>query len=201
MIPPAHRLTALAALAALSLPAAASTDASFAAALGQAPAGLAVMAQLKTQTQRPAAAQVQVPTAPAEAWKNILDKVASEGVKGTDAPFFTQTLTVVRGDSTFGYERHRVTVSSLLDANKRLKVVGVEFDHEHDTVLWKNDLIGTDHWDILADSSGKAGQAIYEQSTYKQGTSRIPGTPALVDLADPRVKASFDQMIAFWSTR
>lgn len=201
------RRTALAAAAALFLgtatqSATAQTDAAFAEALGKTPAGLVKMAQLKTQSQRPAAAtQAKGPTAPADAWKRILDKVKRDGVKGADKDFFSQSLTVFSGDREGDYNVHRVTVFYSLAADKNFKVVGVEFTHEQGTLLWTYDLIGTDHWDILADSSGEAGQAIYEQSTYEPGNSRIPGTPAVVDLADPRVKASFDKMLAFWSTR
>lgn len=178
----------------------AQTDAAFASALGETPAGLATMAQLKTQPQRPAAAtQDMVPTAPADAWKKILDKVKRDGVKRADEDFFTQSLSVFSGDRARGYEVHRVTV--FFSASQNLKVVGVEFVHEQGTLLWTQDLMGTDHWDILADYSGKAGHAIFEQSTYEPGASRIPGTPTVVDLADPRVKASFDKMIAFWASR
>lgn len=179
--------------------ASAQTDADFASALGETPAGPATMTQLKTQPQRPAAATItEVPTAPADAWKKILDKVKRDGVKGADKDFFTQSLTVFSGDRARGYEVHRVTV---FFSAINLKVVGVEFAHELGTLLWTQDLMGTDHWDILVNSSGVAGQAIYEQSTYEPGTSRVPGTPAVVDLADPRVKANFDKMIAFWASR
>lgn len=197
------RLTALvvSAVAPLAVRAAGNPDAAFAAALGKTPSGLATMAQLKTQSQIPAAAQVKGPAAPADAWKKILDKVKRDGVKGADKDFFTRSLTVFSGDRELGYEVHRVTVLYYLDANKNFEVAGVEFSHEQGTLVTIYDAVGTDYWDILADSSGEAGQAIYKQSVYVPGTGMIPGTPVVVDLADPRVKASFDKMLKFWSTR
>lgn len=63
----------------LSVPAAAQSDASFAAALGTLPSGLAVMAQLKTAPQAPAPAQVQGPTAPAALWAKVFKNAADYG--------------------------------------------------------------------------------------------------------------------------
>lgn len=92
MINPLLRRSVLAsmAVASLSFPAGARSDAAFAAALGKPLPGLAAMARLKIQSQIqsqiPAAAQAQVsgPAAPADVWKKILDTVRRDGVKGGD---------------------------------------------------------------------------------------------------------------------
>lgn len=61
----------------LSVPAAAQSDASFAAALGALPPGLVVTAQMKTASQAPA--QVQGPTAPAALWAKVFANAAAYG--------------------------------------------------------------------------------------------------------------------------
>lgn len=146
----------------------------------------------------PAAAQVQGPVAPAAAWQKALDKVKLEGEKGAADGFFTRSLTAAAGDPG-DKAVHGIVVFYSVDANNRFKVVGVELSMERSTL--KTGVIRTDYWTLLAKPNGRVDSAVYRQRVDVPGDDVIPGTPAEVDLADPRVKARFDEMLAFWSAR
>lgn len=161
----------------------------------------AAMAQLNTQTQQPAATKVKGPIAPADVWKKVLDKVRRDGVKGADSDFFTQTLTGSVGDPKLDYAVHSITVLHYVDANSNCKIAGVELNLERSFLTLASGTIRTDYWHLLAKSSGELGQAIYKQRVNVPGADLIPGTPVEVDLADPRVKERFDELLKFWSAR
>ncbi len=189
---PLGRTARVAAIAVLSLPAAARSDAALSSALEAMRAPLATMAQLKTQSRIPAQVQVKVPTAPAGAWKKIIDKLRHDGVKGGDKEFFTQSLTGVGGNPK---ANHGITVF----LNGRLAVVGVELSIEQSTL--KSGTIRTEFWEILATASGTAAQAIYKERVDVPGDEPTMSVPVVVNLADPRAKARFDEMIDYWSAR
>lgn len=164
-------------------------------------ASRAAMAQLKTQPPQPAATRVEGPIAPADVWKKLLDKVRRDGVKGADSDFFTQTLTGSVGDPKLDYAVHSITVLHYVDANSNCKIVGVELNLERSILTLASGTIRTDYWQLLAKHSGELGQAIYKQRVDVPGADLIPGTPVEVDLADPRVKECFDEMLKYWSAR
>lgn len=146
----------------------------------------------------PAAAQVQGPVAPAAAWQKALEKVKLEGEKGAADGFFTRSLTVAAGDPG-DKTIHGIIVFYFVAADNTFKVAGVELSLERSTL--KTGVIRTDYWTVLAKPSGRVDSAVYRQRVDVPGDDVIPGTPAEVDLADPRVKARFDEMIGFWSSR
>lgn len=145
----------------------------------------------------PAAAQVQGPVAPAAAWQKVLDKVKLEGEKGAADGFFTRSLTAA--DAAQDKAVHGIVVFYFVDANNSFKVAGVELRMERSTL--KTGVIRTDYWTLLAKPSGRVDSAVYRQRVDVPGDDVVPGAPAEVDLADPRVKARFDEMLAFWSAR
>lgn len=159
---------------------------------------VALAAALAASPVLPAAAQVPGPVAPAAAWQKMLDKVRLEGEKGAADGFFTRSLTAVAGDPG-DKATHGIIVFYFVAADNTFKVAGVELTLERSTL--KTGVIRTDYWHLIAKSSGRVDAAVYRQRVDVPGDDVIPGTPAEVDLADPRVKARFDEMIGFWSTR
>lgn len=195
------RLAVLAAAVTVSASfrASAQTDAAFASALSKAPSGLATMAQLKTQSQVPAAALAQGPVAPGGDWKKALERVRLDGVAGESEGFITRSLTIAARDAAGDRRIHGIIVFYFVDANGSLKVAGVELSLEQSVL--KTGTIRTDYWLMIAKPSGRVDQAVYRQRVDVPGEEIIPGVPVAVDLADPEVKARFDEMLAFWSSR
>lgn len=88
MINPIRAAALVLAAAVLSMPAAAQGDASFAAALGRLPSGLAVMAELKTQPQKPAANESREIKFDAAVIERIARRAMASGVR-EEAPTTT----------------------------------------------------------------------------------------------------------------
>jgi len=167
-------------------------------AFGALNAPLANMAQLKTQSQVPPA-PAPSPTAPADAWKKILDTVKRDGREGTADGFSNQTLTGRTGDLWSVAADHGVVVSYFTGANGVSKVLAVEF-----TLSIFTSTAGTlrsDDWTIITRSSGKINSVIFNQRVKAPGDDLSASAPVLVDPADPKVKAIFDEMLQYWSTR
>jgi len=158
---------------------------------------VALAAALTASPVLHAAAQTAAPVAPAAAWQKVLDKVKLEGEKGAADGFFTRSLTAA--DAAKDKAVHGIVVFYFVDANNGFKVAGVELSMERSSL--KTGVIRTDYWQLLAKPSGRVDSAVYRQRVDVPGDDVIPGTPAEVDLADPRVKARFDEMIGFWSSR
>gem|GEM_PF-5988486 len=161
----------------------------------------AVVAQLKTQSQPPAATKVEGLTAPADVWKKVLDKIKRDGVKGADSDFFMQTLTGSYGEPKRDYAVHSITIKYFVDTDGDIKIAGVELNLERSILTLASGTIRTDYWSLLAKPTGELGLAIYKQRVDVPGADLIPGTSAVVDLADPRVKECFGEMLKFWSAR
>lgn len=145
------------------------------------------------------AAQAREPVAPADVWQKVLDKVRLDGEKGAADGFFTRSLTVGTDDPAAGNTVQRIVVFYFVDANSSFKVAGVELSLERSTLT--TGVIRTDYWHMIAKPSGQVEQAVYRQRVDVPGRDVIPGEPVVVDLAAPRVKARFDEMLAFWSAR
>ncbi|MDD5303050.1 MAG: hypothetical protein PHS14_08060 [Elusimicrobia bacterium] len=160
---------------------------------------LAAAAQIGAQAKDLAATRAAGPIAPGDVWKKVLDKVGRDGEKGAADGFFTRALTVGTGDPKLDYAVHGIIVFYFVDANNNFKVTGVELSLERSAL--KTGTIRTDYWTMIAKPSGQVDQVVYKQRVDVPGDDVIPGVPVVVDLADPRVKARFDEMLEFWSTR
>lgn len=207
MIPPSLRRTVLAAaaVAVLSLPAAAQSDAAFAAALGKAPSALATMAQLKTAVQAPAAAKAKGPTVPAAAWTEMLNKAMRDGRRESEDSD-TRWLQEVAGDPDGEHTRRLLMVFLVLDENDRIVTDGGALSLA--TYTWApagpdgiRRLLVSEAWTLLISGSGEVTEAaiVTTLGNAQIGYEEIGNV--MVDAADPRVKVRLDEMFKRWSTR
>lgn len=141
-----------------------------------------------------ASAQAAGPVAPADVWKKVLDKAGREGEKGAADGFSTRSLTARSGDRKDGGAIYSIVVFYAAGTNK---VAGVELGLERSTLI--TGTIRTHYWTLLVRPSGKVDQAVHKERVDVPGEDVIPGAPAIVPLADPKVKAGFDEMLRFWS--
>lgn len=194
------RRTALAAAVAFSLPAAGQSDAALSFPLGAMRAPFATMAQLKTQTQMPAATQIQGPIAPASIWAKILDTVKRNGEMRADPPFVRQSLTeTIKTSPTTSV--HEIIIFLAPGADTKLSLVGAEISIVENTLTLSSGTILTESWALLLDNTGRLDTAVYSKRVDVAGKEPVSDPPMVLDLADPRVKARFDEMLKFWSTR
>ncbi|PIR18194.1 MAG: hypothetical protein COV48_07805 [Elusimicrobia bacterium CG11_big_fil_rev_8_21_14_0_20_64_6] len=189
---------AVLAVAALSLPVAAQTDAAFAAALGKIPSGMATLAQLKTTPQKPAAAQG--PAAPAAVWQKVFHTVLRYGtrsaVPGTlgfsyllketfttpDDHHISQSvnfLGVPAADGTVG------VVAALFIATERYYDPNTNEGRIESSVF-------------EADGAGKLKSA-FHRTTIMTASGTTAGAPVNLDLAAPATSDEFSAFLEWWS--
>ncbi|MDD5303051.1 MAG: hypothetical protein PHS14_08065 [Elusimicrobia bacterium] len=200
---PSLRRTALAvaAAAALALPAAAQTDAAFASALGKIPSGLATMAQLKTQPQAPAAAQVQGPAAPADVWQKVFQTALRYGTREAvpNTPGFSYLL-----KETFTTPDGRQVTQSVNflvapAGNGKVRAVAALFvamDFSYDPKTKKGRIESSV---FEADGAGKLKSAFHRTDIVVSETDSTDGTPVNLDLAASDTKGEFDAFLEWWS--
>lgn len=202
MINPSLRRAVLAAfaVASLSLPAAAQTDAAFASTLGKLPSGLATMAQLKTQSQVPPAAQVQGPTVPADVWRKVFQTALRygkrEAVPNTPGFSYTrqETFTTPRGRQVS--QAFNFLVVPL--ANGQVRAVAAQFvriETIYDTKTKQGRLEAVF---VETDGAGKLENAFYRTDTFVSDAPATEGTPVAMDLADPDTLGGFTKMLEWW---
>lgn len=198
------RRTALAAVAALSLPAAARADAALSIALGALHAPLASMAQLQAQPQKPAAAsaqaQVQGPTAPADVWKKVLE-TARRG-KYASKPLPTISLTDVLGDPKAQHTLHSMHLIVVPRADGTFGVFAAQFIVMETTPLPQAGSWRVDSWVFETDAAGRLKIAFHNTAVNLPGATKPDaGTDENLDLADPKTKARYDAMLKYWAER
>lgn len=201
MINPLLRRAVLAAsaLAALSLPSAAQTDAAFASALGKIPSGLATMAQLKTQSQAPA--QVLGPTAPADVWQKVFKNALRYGKREPvpNTPGFSyfavdQANTPKGTQLTLG-----LTFLVAPAGNGNVKAVAAQFTYieiSYDANTKQSTVISSV---FETDGTGRLKRAFHQTDVEKSETDKIKGTPVNLDLGAPDTKLEFDGFLDYWS--
>lgn len=191
------RLAALAAaVAVLAHPAAARSDAAFAAGLAKPLPGLAAMAQLKTQPQTPPAPQAKGPVAPAAAWKAVLALGIGKGkleivegqniftIKddfnhpdGTYYVFNLHVLAVKNGDGSFRAHAAQMTVQELR--------------------ALPGNAVGAEHWFFNVSGAGRLDMLVTVKSVTRGGvTKRDPEVTA--DLAAAETKEQFEDIVGHW---
>lgn len=183
-------------IAALALPVAAQTDAAFAAALGEAPAGLEAAAQLKTKPQAPAA---QALAAPADVWKKIVARVKaiSEYSPIIDGIIVEDFLGNPKGNRS----QHVITLFGSPDANGAFVFEEACIEFSETTLDPKDGNWHGASWTFYVDPAGKVVGRTYGESVRTPDERVLSGGPVKLDSADPRVAARFDAMIKYWSTR
>lgn len=193
---------AASAAAALSLPAAAQTDAAFASALGKIPSGLAAMASLKTKPQKPAA--VQGPIAPADIWQEVLDTALYSGKSKPlpNTPLVSYMIEENFIDPKVDYARiQSVNVLILPASDEGYRVWAAQFVVIENTYVPERRHARLDSWVFETDGSGRLQSALHITDIVVSETEKTKGTPEKLDLADPKTKARYDAMLEHWARR
>ncbi len=202
---PSLRRTALAASAVvvLALPAAARSDAAFASALAARPAGLATMAQLKTQSQVPPAPAVQGPVAAAAAWQKLLNRTATEAAVSVDTTTKVVTLLLEDGGMTPDDVQTLVSILALTTRRPDGKYL---FHHvllslAETRAVSKTEAL-TEHWFLEVYGNGRLRKATYYKSVSREtpsGITTVEEPPVVMDLQAPATKELFDYIVAGWT--
>lgn len=200
MINSSPRWVAIAlAAAVLSVSAAAQSDASFAAALGDPPAGLATAAQLKTEPQAPAKAAAQPLAAPAETWRKIRARVMSLSeyspiIGGVIVEDFLGDPKGERTDQTITFFGSPDRSGAFV-----FEEACVEFYEEKRDPASGNYLTQT--WTFYVDIDGKVTGHSHTEGLSAPDKRHLSGGPVKIPRADPKVSAAFDAMINYWAAR
>lgn len=202
---PSLRRAALAASAVvvLALPAAAQSDAAFASALAARPAGLATLAQLKTQSQVPPAPAAQGPVAPAAAWQKLLDMTAAEAAVSVDTTTKVVTLTLEDSGTTPDGVKTLVGILALTTRRPDGKHL---FHHvllslAETRAVSKTEAL-TDHWFLEVYGNGRLRKATYFRMVSREtpnGVTTVEEPPVIMDLQAPATKELFDYIVAGWT--
>lgn len=193
---------AAAAVAALSFPAVAQSDAAFAAALGKPLPALAAMAQLQTQPQKPAAAPAQVkgPAAPADVWAKVLAVAKLQGAKTQYDPQFNLYALL-----DFVYDAPHATEYYLgayaLSSDTAQNIVKVNFSARDTTEIPGTRLVSFVIWTFTTDASGRLTLAECRKGSKTVGTVSNPLIVSVekLYLDDPKGKARFDETLRYWA--
>ncbi len=191
---------AAAAVAVLSLPAAAQNDAAFAAALGKIPSGLATIAQLKSEPQKPAAAPAQVlgPAVPKVAWQKILKTVYEKGAyttTGGSSPIFNHTFGEKASDPASEYTYMGIQTREIPATSTTLKIDTVTFFAQ--TTTDERALT----WEFITDPEGRVKSARFATTAITPEGKYGAETIINLDISEPQIAARYDAIIKYWSTR
>lgn len=190
---------AAAAVSLLSFPAAARSDADFAASLGTPPAGLATMAQIKTQTQIIAVqAPAQGPTVPQAEWRKMMESIRLQGRLGEKGDL--QALHRLAGDPKGVHKIYSAMVFLEEDYDGEIVAYAAALK-----VILYVPIAGTDRlqasaWTILLTMTGKVTEAEFTESTGNRTIGFTKTRTQKVSLADPALKARLDEIGKFFTT-
>lgn len=205
---PLCRSALAAAIAVLSLPAAAQDDAALSIALGAMHAPLAAMARLKTQPQIPAAAQAQVsgPTAPADVWKKLVDTLREDGEYEATMPYFLLWNRGAIGELKPRQETYMIKAALVWPETdtadpSKFALHGIEFDYVDQTRFPAENLVRSELWVFVTDANGRLDEATRRPFTTRDGSKPAGGAVETLNLNDPKTRTKFDAMLKFWSTR
>ena len=190
----------VAAIASLSNRAAAQTDAAFASALGKVPSGLATMAQLKTRSQIPVAAQVPGPTVPADVWRKVFQTALRYGKREAvpNTPGFSYTY-----EETFTTPKGR-TVTQAINflvvpiKNGQLRALAAQFVRIENIYDAKTKQGRLESVFVETDGAGMLKNAFSRIDAYVSGAPATEGTPVTIDLAAPDTMDGVLSMLEWW---
>ena len=198
-----HAAPLLVLLSALPLRAVAQSDAAFASALGEAPAGIATLAQLKAKPQKPAAPTVKPPSAPDAVWQKVLEAVKNDGkYKPESGPMpgmFTIEDTV--GDAKADHSMQGITVLGLLNDDEKFEAMGVMLILKDAKLDAKSGNMSVDQWAFEVDIYGEVGNAVHIVSIQTPDGKIVSSTPEKLNPADPKIQAQYDAMLKHWAER
>ena len=191
-------------LSALALRASAGSDASFAAALSEAPAGFATLAQLKAKPQKPAAPTIKPPSAPDAVWQKVLEIVRKEGTYKPEMPPIMPgsfSLEDVTGDAKAEHTKQVITVLGLLNDDEKFEPMGVMLILQDFKLNAKDGNMSVDQWAFEVDVYGEVGNAIHIVTLKAPDGKIISTTPEKLNPADPKIQAQYDAMLKHWAER
>ena len=195
---------AVAVIASLSFRAAAQSDASFASALGEAPSGLATLAQLKAKPQKPAAPQVKPPTASDAVWQKVLEAVKKDGKYTPEAPPIMPgsfSLEDTTGDPKADHTTQTITVLGLLNEEEQFEAMGVMIVIQDFKIDPKNGNMTADQWAFETDVYGEVANAIHIVVVKSPDGKTVSTTPEKLNPSDPKIQAQYDAMLKHWAER
>lgn len=185
----------LAAVLALSFPAAAQSDAAFASALGKLPSGLATMAQLKTAPQAPAQDPVLGPPVAHDDWMAIINLMRAEAEYEAPEPGTTLSKWSLT-DSNPEYRQMDIVFFGRPQGT--FIAIGAAFFVAVKITELPNEL-RAETWIFTTDYLGRMKAASFQSAT-KAADGKITEYPLKeLDFADPKVAARFDAIIKHWS--
>lgn len=194
------RLAALAAaVAVLAHPAAARSDSAFAASLGTPPAGLATMAQIKTQPQAPAGAKAPLLAASEEALEIMLGTVLDLGKHTAPTPDskYDNFAYTADANTPTGFNRMGISLFAAPLAGGGINIERLIVDVT--TVSFDGDTMTIKNWVFLLDGKGRVHLANHGESAGRREGEMISKPTVNLDLADPAVKARFESILKFWA--
>jgi len=191
---------AAAAVAALSIPAAAQRDAAFASAIGKLPSGLETTAQLKTQSQVPLAqAQPQGPAATDAAWRKVMELIRLKGERIVGNVDY-QRVTGWIGNLDDVHTTYTATVF-LTDVAGEPVAHSAALGITKFTPIADTDRFQTAGWQLMLTPTGRLTEAHYSEHTGNRTIGFTQVKAMKLASADPVVKARFDEVLTYWIAR
>jgi hypothetical protein len=197
---PRRAMFVVAAIAALSIQAAAQTDAAFASALGKIPSGLATMAQLKTRSQIPVAAQVEGPRIRAGVWQNVFKTALRYGKREAipNSPavtfYYEEAITTPSGSRVI--QSLYFLVEPIENGQGRAvaaQFTRAEIIYNKETKQSRIEVVVVD-----TDGTGQMKNGFYRTDTFASADSVTEGTPVAIDLGDLNTMGGFRRMVDWW---
>lgn len=189
---------AAAAVAVLSFPAAARSDAAFAASLGQPLAGLATMAELKTRPQIIAVqAPAQGPTVPHADWRKVMELIRLQG-KRSVGKVDTQSFVRLAGDP----KGPHVTYSALVfleEYDGEIVAYAASLGLTRFIPIAGTDRFQAQGWTILLTPTGTVTEAQFAEYTGNRAIGFTPTRTQNVQLTDPALKPRIDEILKLLS--
>lgn len=194
---------AVAVIASFSLRSAAQSDAVFASALAEAPAGLATLAQLKAKPQKPAAPKIKAPSAPEAVWQKVLEAVKTEGKYKPEAEQLPGMFTIedLTGDPKADHTKNVVTVAGMLNDEEQFQALGAMLVVQEFKLDAKDGNWHVDMWIFQTDIYGDVSNAAHGAMIQSPDGKTLSQTPDKLSPSDPKIQAQYDAMLKYWAER
>ncbi len=194
---------AVAVIAALSLRAAAQSDAAFASALGQGVPTPAQFAQAKAKPQKPAPPVVKPPSAPDAVWQKVLETVKNGGIykPGADPMPSAFTIDDSSGDAKADHETHSIAVLGLINDDEKFEAMGAILVFKSHKLDPKDGNWRIDQWMFMTDIYGEVADAGHGVIIQTPDGKTVSATPEKLNPADPKIQAQYDTMLKHWAER
>jgi hypothetical protein len=192
----------VAAIAFLSIRAAAQTDAAFASALGGVPSGLATMAQLKTVSQKPATDPALGPPVSNDAWMKILTVARRDGEYTEPAPGESEDLgrwsiTDDVKDPKSEFRQMSLTIIGR-PLDETSMAIGLVFFGAMKLTATTTE-VRAETWTFTTDHLGRVREASCQVATKTLDGKITLGPIKNLNIADPKTAAQYDAIIKYWA--